>query len=99
MFAFRGKLGVLCFLETHVLRFSLLPYYRQNAKTKYFQTFTDPIYPFHTTGLFLYPLKTSKKKKMKKNIFSKILAELKDQPIVENSTLLLTHISPVLNFM
>ena len=36
---------------------------------------------------------------MKNNIFSKILAELKDQPIVENSTLLLTHISPVLNFM
>ena len=28
MFVF-GKLGVLCFLETPVLRFALLPYYRR----------------------------------------------------------------------
>ena len=28
-FSFFGKFGVLCFLETPVLRFALLPYYRQ----------------------------------------------------------------------
>ena len=28
--SFFGKFGVLCFLETRVLRFALLPYYRQN---------------------------------------------------------------------
>ena len=28
--SFFGKLGMLCFLETSVLRFALLPYYRQN---------------------------------------------------------------------
>ena len=35
MFVF-GNFGVLCFLETPVLRFALLPYYRQ----KEFFTFT-----------------------------------------------------------
>ena len=29
---FCGKFGVLCFLETSVLRFALLPYYRRSAK-------------------------------------------------------------------
>ena len=29
---FFGKLGVLCFLETPVLRFTLLPYYRRNTE-------------------------------------------------------------------
>ena len=29
MFVFFGKFGVLCFLETSVLRFALLPYYRR----------------------------------------------------------------------
>ena len=28
---FFGKFGVLCFFETRVLRFALLPYYRRNA--------------------------------------------------------------------
>ena len=30
MFFFFGKFDVLCFLETPVLRFILLPYYRRN---------------------------------------------------------------------
>ena len=29
--SFFGKFGVLCFLETPVLRFTLLPYYRRNS--------------------------------------------------------------------
>ena len=33
--SFFGKLGVLCFLETPVLRFALLPYYRR-SKEAYF---------------------------------------------------------------
>ena len=28
--SFFGKFGLLCFLETHLLRFALLPYYRRN---------------------------------------------------------------------
>ena len=39
--SFFGKFGVFSFLKTPVLRFALLPYYRR----------------FHTTSLFLYPLK------------------------------------------
>ena len=31
---FFGKLGVLCFLETSVLRFTLLPYYSQTVDSK-----------------------------------------------------------------
>ena len=31
-FSFFGKFGVLCFLVTPVLRFTLLPYYRQSNK-------------------------------------------------------------------
>ena len=31
--SFFGKFGVLCFLETPVLRFALLPYYRRNFKS------------------------------------------------------------------
>ena len=30
--SFFGKVGVLCFLETPVLRLALLPYYRQSAE-------------------------------------------------------------------
>ena len=33
-YSFFGKFGVLCFLETPVLRFALLPYYRQNEIRK-----------------------------------------------------------------
>ena len=37
--SFSGKFGVLCFLETPVLRFALLPYYRQNILYKIFAKF------------------------------------------------------------
>ena len=33
--SFFGKFGVLCFLETIVLRFALLPYYRQTVTGNY----------------------------------------------------------------
>ena len=32
---FFGKFGVLCFLETSILRFALLPYYPRNANRQY----------------------------------------------------------------
>ena len=35
---FFGKLGVLCFLKTLVLRFALSPYYRRKLKMTNFQT-------------------------------------------------------------
>ena len=31
---FSGNFGVLCFLETPVLRFALLPYYRRKKKNR-----------------------------------------------------------------
>ena len=34
--SFFGKFGVLCFLETPVLRFALLPYYRRKSETLFF---------------------------------------------------------------
>ena len=33
--SFFGKFGVLCFLETPILRFALLPYCQQNVIGKY----------------------------------------------------------------
>ena len=33
--SFFGKFGLLCFLETTVLRFALLPYYRRNDVSKW----------------------------------------------------------------
>ena len=36
--SFFGKFGVLCFLETPVLRFALLPYYRQVVKVCWLNT-------------------------------------------------------------
>ena len=54
--SFFGKFGVLCFLETTVLRFTLLPYYRQ---TKGFKTskFNDK------KGFNVYKLNSEKNKK------------------------------------
>ena len=40
---FFGKLGVFCFLETHVLRFDLLPYYRRT--TQWVKTFPQALNP------------------------------------------------------
>ena len=34
-FSFLGKIDVFCFLETPVLRFTFLPYYRQNNIKKH----------------------------------------------------------------
>ena len=57
---FFGNFGVLCFLETPVLRFALLPYYRrtslQTTQCKgsviyVYQTFDHP--SFENTRLFL----------------------------------------------
>ena len=45
--SFFGKLGVLYFLVTLVLKLALLPYYRRFVVVN----------PFHTCGLFLQPLK------------------------------------------
>ena len=41
MFVFFGKFGVLCFLVTSVLRFSLLPYYRRVICTDYLVSFVS----------------------------------------------------------
>ena len=37
-YSFFGKFGVLCFLETHALRFAFLPYDRRNHKPCIFVT-------------------------------------------------------------
>ena len=44
---FFGKFGVLCFLETPVLRFALLPYYRQYWR----ESFLNPWYEKHVNSL------------------------------------------------
>ena len=36
--SFLGKFDVFCFLETPVLRFTLLPYYRQNIEKNWVST-------------------------------------------------------------
>ena len=42
--SFFGKFGVLCFLETFVLRFTLLPYYRRIVrKTSEYSEFLDVV--------------------------------------------------------
>ena len=40
-FSFFGKLGMLCFPETSVLRFALLPYYRQN-EMHFSESYSEP---------------------------------------------------------
>ena len=44
--SFFGKFGVLCFLETPVLKFALLPYYRRS--------FVSPLFPSNIQQLLLH---------------------------------------------
>ena len=53
--SFFGKIGVLCFLKTPVLRFALLLYYRQNTNRFDLPDGPNnfPLSPFHDTSDFL----------------------------------------------
>ena len=52
--SFFGKFGVLCFLETPVLTFAYLPYYRQYSVIKILRLFLRVVIFFTHCHLFLY---------------------------------------------
>ena len=52
---FFGNFGVLCFLETPVLRFPLLPYYRRLTLFAYFPSLKTSVYLFYFIfGLWVF---------------------------------------------
>ena len=55
--SFLGKFDVFCFLETPVLRFTLLPYYQQNNKEKNLDQHAPGNYVFTTlTSVLSYKI-------------------------------------------
>ena len=52
-YLFFGKFGVLCFLETPVLKLALLPYYRQNKITRFILKFKK-VYKVIENNDFVY---------------------------------------------